>query len=293
MSLRDLAAALLVILIWGLNFVVIKLGLAAFTPLQLGAGRFAIAAIPLLLWVARPQIPVRVLFTYAMLQGFGQFLLLFLSLSVGMSAALGSVIAQVQPFLTAIFARVLLGESLGRTLRIGFVLAALGLACFMVQAALVTDATEVTVAGIVLSVGAAACWAGSNIVVRRIAAAGWPCDSLALVVWSSAITAPCFALLSLVVDEPARQAVWLEASAENWAALLYLGWGSTLVAYGLWTLLLKRHAASRVGPFSMGVPAIGVLAGVLVLGEQVSPLQWVGTGLVVAALMVVFATRSR
>jgi O-acetylserine/cysteine efflux transporter len=43
----------------------------------------------------------------------------------------------------------------------------------------------------------------------------------------------------------------------------------------------------------MGVPAIGVLAGVLVLGEQVSPLQWVGTGLVVAALMVVFVTRSR
>lgn len=293
MSLRDLGAALLVIVIWGLNFVVIKFGLAAFSPFQLGAGRFMIAAFPLVLWVSRPAIPLRVLVTYAMLQGFGQFLLLFLSLSVGMSAALGSVIAQVQPFITAIFASIVLGERLGRALRVGFALAGLGLACFVVQAANETDLSEVTLTGIMLSVGAAACWAGSNIVVREIAKAGWRCDSLALVVWSSAITAPCFALLSLWADGQDRQSIWWEASFQDWLALLYLGWGSTLIAYGLWTLLLKRHPASKVGPFSLGVPAIGVLAGMLLLGEQVSALQWLGTALVIAALLVVFRSSRR
>jgi O-acetylserine/cysteine efflux transporter len=69
----------------------------------------------------------------------------------------------------------------------------------------------------------------------------------------------------------------------------YLGWCSTALAYGLWTSLLQRHPASRVAPFGLGVPVVGILAGVLVLGERVTAWQWAGAALVVSALASVVA----
>jgi drug/metabolite transporter (DMT)-like permease len=43
---RDLALALLVIVVWGLNFAVIKVGVAGVPPLLLGALRYLLAAFP-------------------------------------------------------------------------------------------------------------------------------------------------------------------------------------------------------------------------------------------------------
>jgi O-acetylserine/cysteine efflux transporter len=73
----------------------------------------------------------------------------------------------------------------------------------------------------------------------------------------------------------------------------YLGWVATITAYGLWTALLKRHPANRVAPFSLGVPAVGIAAGMGLLGEAVSGWQWAGIALVVAALACVMFWQPR
>ena len=59
---------------------------------------------------------------------------------------------------------------------------------------------------------------------------------------------------------------------------------ATVLAYGMWTGLLKRHPANRVAPFSLGVPVVGLAAGLLLLGESITVWQWAGIALVVAAL---------
>ena len=59
---------------------------------------------------------------------------------------------------------------------------------------------------------------------------------------------------------------------------------TTVAAYGIWTGLLKRHPANRVAPFSLGVPVVGLVAGMLVLGEAVTSWQWAGILLVGVAL---------
>lgn len=293
MGSRDLAAAAVVVLIWGLNFIFIVEGLEQFTPMQLGAARFALTAFPLMFFVARPAIPLRDLVLYALFQGVGQFVLLFLALRVGMSGALASVIAQVQPFFTAIFATLWLGERWSRSLRVGFVVASVGLACFIVQTLQPSVREEVTLLGILLTLGAAASWAASNIVVRRLAAAGARYDALSLVVWGAVVTAPFFLIASLALDAPASHANWVNASISGWVAIGYQAWGASLIGYGLWTALLKRHPASRVGPFSMAVPVIGVVAGMVWLGDTVTGLQWVGTSLILLALAIVFAGARR
>jgi O-acetylserine/cysteine efflux transporter len=119
----------------------------------------------------------------------------------------------------------------------------------------------------VLTLCAAAMWAMSNIVARRVQQTYKDYSPLAFVVWSSLVAVLPFAALSWAFDPEAVRWQWLEARASSWAAVAYLGWAATILGYGLWTNLLKRHPANRVAPFSLGVPVVGLATGMLVLGE--------------------------
>jgi drug/metabolite transporter (DMT)-like permease len=130
LSGRDYAAALAVVVIWGLNFVAMKFALRDFTPFQLGAARYVFAVLPLVLLVKAPRLHWKWVLLYGLCQGVGQFGFLFSALKVGMTAALASVLMQTQVFFTAIFGFVLLHERPSRPLQLGLLLAALGLACF-------------------------------------------------------------------------------------------------------------------------------------------------------------------
>ena len=291
---RDLVAAVVVVMLWGVNFVVMKFALRDFTPLQLGAARYVFAVLPLALIVRPPGIPWKWVVLYGLFQGVGQFGFLFLALQIGMTAALASVILQTQVFFTALFGFVLLKERASRPLQAGMLLAGLGLSCFAINYLLpgARDATTVagtTVAGFALTLAAAAMWAASNIVARRVQQGGADYSPTAFVVWSSSVAVLPFVLLSLIFDPESTRWQWTGARASSWLAVAYLGWVATLVGYSLWTGLLKRHPANRVAPFSLGVPIVGLAAGMLVLGESITPWQWGGIALVVAALVCVTA----
>ncbi|WP_397410864.1 EamA family transporter [Polaromonas sp.] len=289
---RDLAAALVVVVVWGVNFVVMKFALRDFTPFQLGAARYVFAVLPLLLFVRPPGIPWKWLALYGLFQGVGQFGILFLALKVGMTAALASVLLQTQVFFTALFGFVLLHERASRPLQAGMVLAALGLACFALNYLAPAGAgigAATTLAGFVLTLGAAAMWAMSNIVARHVQQGGAAYSPMAFVVWSGIFAILPFTLLSLVFDPEATRWQWTQARASSWLAVAYLGWVATILGYSLWTGLLKRHPANRVAPFSLGVPVVGLTTGMLVLGEAITPWQWAGITLVAAALVCVLS----
>ncbi len=289
LSGADLAAALAVIVIWGLNFVAMKFALRDFTPFQLGAARYVFAALPLALLLRPPQIAWKWLVLFGLFQGVGQFGFLFSALQAGMTAALASVLMQTQVFFTALFGFFLLHERLSRPLAGGLALAAAGLACFgmhFVEGGGMTGgmAGAVTVLGLALNLGAASMWAASNIVTRKAQADGAAFDPVAFVVWSSVVPIVPFVAMTLLVDSPELRWRWTAAPLSGWLSVAYLGWIATIAAYAMWTSLLKRHPANRVAPFSLGVPVVGLTAGMLVLGETVSAWQWAGIACVVLAL---------
>ena len=82
MTRKDGSLALLVVVVWGLNFVVIKLGLHNMPPLMLAGLRFMLVAFPALLFVARPAIPLRLLLGYGLTISFGQFAFLFCAIGL-------------------------------------------------------------------------------------------------------------------------------------------------------------------------------------------------------------------
>lgn len=288
-SSRDLIAASAVVLIWGLVFIAMKMGLRHLTPFQMGAARFLLSAFPLMLLLRPPAIGPQWILAHGLLQGAAQFGLLFVALKIGMTAALAPVLMQMQIFVTALLGVVLLGERISQPLKVGLALAGAGLACFAINALSVggSGGSAVTLAGLLLTVSAASMWALSNILVRRLHMRGARYDFLALMVWSGLVSGLTFVALSWWLDPPSTRWTWLEAPWPTWVWLIYMSWGANVLGYGLWTWLMGRHPASRVAPFSLGVPVIGLFAGILILGEVVTPWQWAGALLVLLALVAV------
>jgi O-acetylserine/cysteine efflux transporter len=292
MRARDLLAALAVVVLWGVNFVAMKWGLRSFTPFQLGAMRYLCAALPLVLLVRAPRTHWRWVLLFGLFQGVGQFGFLFVALKMGMTAALASVLLQTQVFFTALFGFGVLRERPGRPLLLGLGLAGLGLACFaMNQLQPGGTASGTTVAGLLLTLCGAASWAASNIVSRLAQKASPGYEPFSFVVWSSLVPVLPFIVLSFVADPDAASwldpASWAAVPLVAWLSVAYLGWAATVLGYGLWTSLLKRYPANRVAPFSLGVPVVGMAAGLWVLGEVVTAWQWAGVACVVAALVCV------
>jgi O-acetylserine/cysteine efflux transporter len=284
-STRDLVSALFVVLIWGTNFVAMKVGLRDLTPFQMGAGRYVFAVLPLILFVRPPKLPVKWIVLYGLFQGVGQFGLLFLSLRIGMSASLASVILQTQVFFTAFFGFALLHERASRALQAGLLLAAAGLVCFGMNYVQPGHAGATTAGGFALCLAAAAMWAASNIVVRRAQQATPQFDVVSFMVWCSLVPIVPFIGLSLAFDDPATRWHWTGAPFTTWVAVAYLGWMATILGYAMWTRLLKRHPVNRVAPFSLGVPVVGISTGMIVLGDVITAWQWGGITLIVLSLV--------
>jgi O-acetylserine/cysteine efflux transporter len=278
MSPRDLMLALIVVIAWGVNFVVIKVGLHGVPPMLLGALRFALAALPAVFFVKRPQLPWRWLFAYGATISLGQFAFLFSAMYVGMPAGLASLVLQAQAFFTLIFAACFLHERFRLPNVAGLLIAAAGLAVIGMQ-----GGHAMTLGGFLLTLCAACCWALGNIVTKKVGKV----DLVGLVVWGSLIPPLPFFALSYAFEGPQRMAAALSGiSAMSIFAIVYLAFIATLIGYGLWSRLLSRYPASQVAPFSLLVPIVGLASASLFLDEQLSSVQILGALLVMAGLAV-------
>ena len=134
---------------------------------------------------------------------------------------------------------------------------------------------------------------GVAVFIIMIGQAGYKIAPLGLVVWSSLIPPLPFLALSLWLEGGARdlQAL-LTFSWLSFGAVVYLALGATLLGYGLWSRMLSRYPANVVAPFSLLAPLVALLASTLLLGEHLTGLQFVGSALLLAGLLVnVFGPR--
>lgn len=294
MKTNDLIKALLIVLIWGANFVAIKIGLHHIPPFALGALRFTAVAFPAVLLVPRPRLPWRWLLAYALTISFGQFALLFVGMRMGMPAGLASLVLQVSAPFTVIFSAYFFKESVKIYQVLGMLLSAIGLVCLAVYslAQRSPNAAEVSLIGFMLTIAAGASWALGNVANKRIARVT-PVPLLSLVVWGALAVAPLFTACALwfegadVFNCVAQQFVWQDA-----AAIAYIAYFATIVGYVLWGGLLSRYPAPVVAPLTLMVPPVGLSAGFVMLGERVSMWQLAGIALVMAGLLLnVFGQR--
>jgi O-acetylserine/cysteine efflux transporter len=278
---RHFALVLSVILVWGVNFAVIKIGLVGVPPLLLAALRFVLAAFPALLFLRPPKVPLRLYLAYGMTISVGQFALLFTAIHVGMPSGLASLVLQSQSFFTLMLTAVWLKEKWHANQLAGLVLAAGGLT--LIGSA---HGASMPLTGFLLTIAAAVMWACGNIVSRAVGRHG-PMNQFAFVVWASLVPPlPLFALSWLIEGPAAMTAALQNFSATTLASLAYLAWGATLFGYGVWTFLLSRYPVNRIAPFTLLVPLVGLTTGWMVFGETLQPVHFVGGALLMIGLLV-------
>ncbi|MBO0516007.1 EamA family transporter [Streptomyces beijiangensis] len=271
-----IALAVLITAVWGVNFVVIDIGLAHFPPLLFSALRFLVAALPAVFFVGRPKVAWKWIVGVGLALGVGKFGLLFIGMNQGMGAGLPSLVLQVQAVFTALFAAAVLGERLPRVRVAGMAVALAGIAV-----AAVGEGLDGAVLGFVLVVAAAAFWGVSNVLTRKAA----PPDPLNFMVWVSTVPVLPLLALSLLFEGPRADAEAL--SGLDWSGagtIVFVAWVSTVFGFGAWGFLLRHHPANSVAPFTLLVPVFGMSSAALFLHERLTALDWCAAALLVGGV---------
>ncbi len=281
MPAKLLALALVVILVWGINFAVIKVGLFAVPPLMLAGLRFVLAAFPAILFLKPPKVPLRLYLAFGMVMSVGQFAFLFTAIHLGMPSGLASLVLQAQAFFTLALTALWFKEKWQTNQLMGLLLAAFGLV--MIGSA---HGVSMPLLGFLLTVAAALMWACGNLVSRAVGRHG-PMNQLAFVVWASLVPPiPLFALSAMLEGSGAMASAWQNFGFSTFSALAYIAWASTLFGYSVWNFLMSRYPVNRATPFTLLVPLVGLSTGWLAFGETLQPVHFLGGALLMLGLVV-------
>lgn len=284
MRLQHFVLGLLVTLIWGFNFVVLKVALVGVPPLLLTAIRFALSCIPVL-FLPRPKGMTRKALVIVGLTSFlGQYVFLFVAMANGMPAGLASVTLQLQVFVTILFSILLLGERPNLKQYLGGAVALAGLATI---ATTVGRGNSIPVMAMVFIVIAACTWAYGNFTIKKSGPdAGF--GTLAGVSWASLVPPIPALALSLTFEGPVRiHDAFVNVQPITIAALAYTVLFSTWLGFIVWGKLLSNYPANTAAPFALLVPVFGGLSSYFLLGERLTPLQLVGAALIFIGLAII------
>lgn len=278
MPLSHIGLALLVVVVWGLNWVVIQIGLDEIPPLLLAAARFFLTSLPAIFFIKRPAAPLRIVVLYGLVMFALQFGLLFMGMYAGVTPGLASVLIQLHVFITILFGVIFFGEKVHLWQVIGALVAFSGIALVAMNLG-----GSLTLTGFLLVIGAAVSWGIGNLLSKKIG----KINVVSLVVWSSLIAWPPLLLASFIIEgsdqimNSFHHLTWLSGSA-----VLYITYLSTLLAFGLWSWLLHHHPLGSVAPFTLLVPVLAILSSALVLGEQLQSWKIIAAALVIVGLCI-------
>ncbi len=279
-----IVAIVVTVVTWASAFPAIRAGLGAFGPLELGALRFAVAAIPAALYlaVARPALPnwrefVRIAAVGAIAVSLYTVLLNIGELTVPAGAA--SFIVNTAPILTAILSIGLMGERFGMLAWTGTVLSFAGIGLIALG-----EGEGLSIgSGALAILGSAVCTATAAILQKPLFARHKPITVSAwMMLFGAAFLAPG---LAAAVPQAAA------APAEALGAAIYLGLLPSFVAYGSWAIVLSRFPAGRATNFLYCVPPVATLIGFAWLGEVPSVPGAIGGLMALAGVVVVNVRR--
>jgi O-acetylserine/cysteine efflux transporter len=263
MPIAHCLLALLVVAIWGVNFLFVSIALEEIPPLFLCAIRFVLTSLPAVFFFKLPRESYKMVAIYGLVMFASQFSLLFLGMSAGMPPGMASLIMQVQVFFSMFFAAIMLDEKPFSWQIVGALISFSGIAIVAMH----FDKT-VTFLGFVFILAAAATWGFGNLLTKKLTHV----KTIPLVIWGSFFA--CFPMLLLSFFFEGMDVIPATYQRLTWhgvGAVFYIVGASTWIAYVSWTWLVSRYPVGIVVPFTLLVPIVGILCSVIFFGE---PLQF-------------------
>lgn len=278
MPISHVMLAFLVVIIWGVNFIFVKLGLDEISPLLLCALRFLLASVPAVLFIKPPSIPFRIIASYGLIMFALQFTLLFIAMQAGMTPGMASLIMQVQVFFSIFFAVIFLDEQPSGGQLVGALVAFMGIGIVAMH-----FDKHISLAGFLLILAAAATWGVGNLITKKIKTT----SLISVVVWGSFVACFPMFLFALIFEGPSSfVSTYEHITWRGVGALLYIVYASTWVGYGIWNWLISRYPVGVIVPFTLLVPVVGMMSSVILLGEPFQLWKLVAGLLVISGLCI-------
>lgn len=281
MSLRDGVLAGIMLVVFGVNFAVMKVGLQEIPPFAMTALRFFLVAALLLPFVKPPpRTQWRAFAIYAFTFGVIHFSFMFTALA-RLDASIVAIMVQAQVPISALLAAIFFNDRLGWRRAVGMAIALAGVAILIGEPRV--DGQWGAVALILIGVTA---WAVSNIQVKKLEGIG----VFTVNAYMALLSAPILAVLSLTVE--GADLPWLAGTSwVGWAAALYQAVGVVILGYGVWYTLLGRYKVNQLVPLTLLVPVLGVVAAIVLLGEPITLGLLVGGGITLVGVAIIVIRR--
>jgi len=274
-----LAKALcLIYLIWGMNWVVMKTANTFFPPITFVAYRFLFGALVLLsvwFWLHLP-LPKKKYWPWIFLTGILQMGLNNIAAQTSMltlGAGMVSVLNYSMPIFAAVMAHFLLGERLTWRKGAGIVLAIAGMAVLMD----VHAGGDVT--AICIGLLSAVFWGLASIFVKLKLS---DVNPISLTTWQ--MVCASLSLLAYTAIVPQGEVIW---NTESVLCLIYNGVLASALAFFLWSWILQHIEVSKASVAVLAVPVVGVVGGILCLGEPMTLHIFFGMIMIMAGIYIV------
>jgi O-acetylserine/cysteine efflux transporter len=279
----DVAVAVFVMSIWGMNFVVAKVGLAELPPILFMLLRFSIVAALLAPFARLPSTrQFRRIALISVTMGGLHFPMMFTGLA-GVDASLAAIAVQLQVPFAAALAALIYRDPLGWKRAAGMALAFAGVVLIAGEPRETTDLVSL---GIVIVGGFM--WSIGNIQIKELG----PIDGIQLTAWTAILAVPQLLLGTLLIEDGQLAAI-AAASPLAWGTVAYQALAVAIFSYILWYPIVRRYPVNRTMPFILLQPVFGVVGAVALLGEPLSLPLVLGGAMVVAGVAAVLLLAPR
>ena len=278
---------LLMILIWGTNFSVVKVALRDFPEIPFNATRLAVATAVFLVairWTrdeARPRPAVTrtdwIELFFLGLVGTFLYQLCFVAGVRRTSVGNGSLIVGISPIVIAVMSAMAGHERISLLRWVGVFMALLGLYFVVGQG---VEFSPQTLRGDLLMLGGVFCWAtysvGSQSILRRHSA-------LVVIGFTFSFGAGMYVLMMV----PTLMDVnWGAVSGFSWFLMVASALFALNLSYWIWYTGLKRLGGSRTSVYSYLTPIVAMIVAAIWLGEPISGNQIAGAAAIFAGLLI-------
>lgn len=280
---RHLLLLVFMNLIWGLNLIASKLGVAQFPPIFFTALRFGSLGLFLLPLLKIHRGQMKNLFWAAMLTGPAAFSLLFIGVSKAEDAATVAIANQMGVPFSTLLSIWLLGETIRWRRRLGITLAFGGMVIISFDPR-VLEYWE-GLALVVLS-----CFFGALglIFVKRLQ----DIKALELQAWIAVVGGSVLMLMSLTFETGQWQAMQT-ADWRGWGSLAFTTLMSSLVAHTAWYYLVSKYPVTSLSPITLLSPLFGVFFGVTLLDDQLTTRMLLGGAVTLVGVFIVVMREKR
>ena len=266
-------------IIWGFNFVMMKLGNDAFPPVLFATYRFMLGAVVLfgVSYLKKVPFPSKRELKWYIICGLLQTTYFNIAIQVSLNhidAGLTSVLTYSMPLFLSIMAHYFIpGERLTMRMTGGIIIGILGLFLSM----------DIQLGGGIwfplLALSSAVTWAISSLIFK-IKLRG--SNSLQFTTWQMAIGAVGLFLYTIFFEQ--GESHWSMAAI---GYLLYSGVLASALAFVIWSNVLAKVEASKASISLLLVPVVGTLSGILFLHESLSAKALLGILFVLAGVWLV------